>query len=182
MVLYSIVSLKGQYEAGISSPQEEFTQGKFVDYLEPLTLSAREKRYVIRPFKYDSSKAGGVESSITAAAAQVGKLQVQILSWCKSHFGEVYTGWMHLKVIRAYAESILRYGVPPEGRPKYILTFIQPTGKSDKPCMNALTGFVSSSYPELRSLSGEDNEEEDMESLPFVCHNFSLIGVKIATN
>ena len=178
MVLYSITSLKGQYEAGISSNKDEFTQGKFVDYMEPLILAAREKRYIIRPFTYDSSKAGGVESNIATAAAQVAKLQVQIVSWCRSHFGEVYTGWIHLKVIRAYAESILRYGVPAEGKPKYIFTFIQPMSKLEKATTDNLARFVTDNYPELRALSGDENEEEDTDSLPFVCYQFSLVGTK----
>jgi hypothetical protein len=31
----------------------------------------------------------------------------------KANFGEVFSAWMHLKMLRLHVESILRYGLPP---------------------------------------------------------------------
>ena len=36
--------------------------------------------------------------------------------WCKTHFGEAFCAWVHLKVIRAFVESVLRYGLSPMKR------------------------------------------------------------------
>ncbi len=33
---------------------------------------------------------------------------------CKANFSETYASWMHLKVLRMFIESILRYGLPPD--------------------------------------------------------------------
>ena len=67
----------------------DFFVGKFVDYLESFIHAAREKRVVIRPFKYDKSKSGGIDGQIEAANAAVQKMQTQLKSWCRTHFGEV---------------------------------------------------------------------------------------------
>ena len=32
--------------------------------------------------------------------------------WCKTHYGEAFVAWMHIKVIRVFVESVLRYGLP----------------------------------------------------------------------
>ena len=34
--------------------------------------------------------------------------------WCISYFSEAYRAWIHLKTIRVFVESVLRYGLPPK--------------------------------------------------------------------
>ena len=36
------------------------------------------------------------------------------LEWCKVHFGETMIAWAHVKAIRVFIESVLRYGLPPD--------------------------------------------------------------------
>lgn len=36
---------------------------------------------------------------------------------CRAGFGECYSGYLHLKAIRTFVESILRYGLPPDFQP-----------------------------------------------------------------
>ena len=39
--------------------------------------------------------------------------QNNLVRWLKNAFSECYGGWIHLKAIRVFVESILRYGLPP---------------------------------------------------------------------
>ena len=39
-------------------------------------------------------------------------MQSALTRWCKNHFGDVFVAWMHIKVIRVFVESVLRYGLP----------------------------------------------------------------------
>ena len=34
------------------------------------------------------------------------------MRWCKTHYGDAFVAWMHIKVIRVFVESVLRYGLP----------------------------------------------------------------------
>jgi hypothetical protein len=52
-----------------------------VDYLEPLIAAARDKRYIIRPLKYDATKAGGVDAGIQLAESQLGQMKSSIIRW-----------------------------------------------------------------------------------------------------
>ena len=154
------------------------TQGKYVDYLESLTAAAREKRYTIRSLSYDASKAGGVDSGITIAENQVNSMKNSIIRWCRSHFGEVYSGYMHLKVIKTYAESILRYGVPSDAKPKYLTTFVHIDEKLEKQANDAILAFVNKNFPELTTNHETEEDEEDTDYLPYVCHKFTVVGWK----
>jgi len=35
-----------------------------------------------------------------------------LLRWCTTTYAEVFASWIHLKAIRLYVESALRYGLP----------------------------------------------------------------------
>ena len=51
-------------------------------------------------------------ASTESLRAEVDRLHASIVRWCKAHFAESFVAWMHLKVIRAFVESVLRYGLP----------------------------------------------------------------------
>ena len=178
--LYSMSILRGHYEAGVFDAQREFTPGKLVEYLDPFILAAREKRVIIRPWKFDNSKAGGIDGQIDAASASLKKMQIQLTTWCRTHFGEVYAGWIHLKVIRAFAESVLRYGVPADKPPKYLSMFVQPNMKKEKASLDALSMNIIRVFPELGGQQVDADEEEDSEYLPYVCQKFTVIGANSA--
>lgn len=35
-----------------------------------------------------------------------------MIRWCTTTYTEVFTAWVHLKAIRLYVETVLRYGLP----------------------------------------------------------------------
>lgn len=35
-----------------------------------------------------------------------------MIRWCTTTYTEVFTAWIHLKAIRLYVETVLRYGLP----------------------------------------------------------------------
>ena len=48
-----------------------------------------------------------------AVNGSAGGSQNTLIRWLKNTFSESYSGWIHLKAIRVFVESILRYGLPP---------------------------------------------------------------------
>lgn len=151
--------------------------GHFVDYLEPIRHAFREKRFTVREVSYDASKAGGVDGAIQQGEAEMTQVRNAALRWCRAHFGEVYSGWMHLKVIQAFVESVLRYGLPVD-----FLTFLlEPNMKVEKEVRARLTKTVLQMRPELqmKKLMLADEEEEgadESDSLPYVLLKFPIIG------
>lgn len=174
-LLYSMVILKGHYEAGTLNG-DEFVQGKQVDYVEPLRTAFREKRFVLRDYNYDASKSGSLDTQLEVAKTELQQANTTVVRWCRAHYGEVYSGWVHLKVIRAFSEAVLRYGLPVD----FTSVFIEPNLRREKQAKALLTRTVSKLSPQMAHLSIEDeDEEEDTDNLPYVCHKFNVIGASL---
>ena len=43
---------------------------------------------------------------------EVDGMKLALSRWCKNHYGDSFVAWMHIKVIRVFVESVLRYGLP----------------------------------------------------------------------
>lgn len=186
-VLYGVTILKGHYEAGrYIDGGDVFEPGTFVDYLEPVKNAFREKKYIVRDFSYDPSKAGDVESSIETTKGDLSQIRQRAIFWCRGHFGEVYHGWVHLKVIRAFVESVLRYGLPVD----FTSFFLSPNPRKEATLTKQVTEAVLHVRPELKAKrhyiieegddEEEDNDGDEMDKLPYVCQKFTVIGATVA--
>merc|ERR1712161_165111 len=91
---------------------EEFMKGTEVDLVAEFTRVCREKRFQFREFQYDPKKASQSAMALERFQVEVDGMRTGLARWCKTHYGEVFVAWMHIKVIRVFAESVLRYGLP----------------------------------------------------------------------
>ena len=150
--------------------------GKFVDYSEGVKNAFREKRFTVREWVFDPSKAGGVDGQIDQAKWEVQQTLTTIVRWCRAHFGEVFSGWVHLKVIKGFVESVLRYGLPVD----FLSVFVEPNMKKEKQQLQALKTGICKMRSDMASneweADGDDNKEgggDESDSLPFVFHRFN---------
>lgn len=174
-VLYAITVLKGHTKPGTMDLNGNYTAGGLVDYVEPLKVAFREKRCTVRPLVFDASKATGVEANIDKANAEVEKSVNVISRWCSAHFGEIFSAFVHLRVISAYVESVMRYGVPAN----FVVMFMKPDGKRIKQAQMGLTTQVLKVQPALVREDDEfdDAEEEDnSDDTPYVCAKIPILG------
>ncbi|CAM9168987.1 unnamed protein product, partial [Heterosigma akashiwo] len=63
-------------------------------------------------FTFDPDAAGAGDRKARQLDYEVDQLHSGIGRWCRAHYPEALEAWVHLKVIRAFVESILRYGLP----------------------------------------------------------------------
>lgn len=170
--LYVVTILKGHYVAGVLEGND-FTPGHFVEYLDAFKLAAREKRFTVREFIYDATKAGGLDGQVDQAKWDLQQVHTTIVRWCKAHFGEVFSGWIHLKVIRGFVESVLRYGLPVD----FLSVFIEPNMRREKQLRVSLIKALSHLNDDsiaAPTAEEEETEEETADGLPFVCHKFVI--------
>ena len=110
------------------------------------------------------------------ANQQVKSTYDTITHWCLAHFGEVYSAWIHLKIIRAFVESVLRYSLPVN----ILAVFVEPNMKKEKNVKISLANAIAKIQPTLISrkfdIGNEEEDEDDFETLPFVCHKLSIVG------
>ncbi|KAI9193600.1 ATPase, V1 complex, subunit C [Polychytrium aggregatum] len=91
-----------------------YTVTLFKRIVDDYTLKAREFKFIVRDFKWDESQMAKDKKELAEIGASEKGLWSQVLRLCKTNFGEVYASWLHIKVIRACVESVLRYGLPPD--------------------------------------------------------------------
>lgn len=74
---------------------------------------AREHKYTPRDYTSDIEQVDKEKQQQTTLASQLRDQWTQLLRLVKYNFSEVFSIWIHLKVIRMFVESVLRYGLPP---------------------------------------------------------------------
>merc|ERR1711871_1300975 len=74
---------------------------------------ARERRYVVKDFEWDSDRIAGAERKTHELKTELQQKYNLIVKWCQTMFGEAFSAWMHVKSVRVFIESVLRYGLPP---------------------------------------------------------------------
>lgn len=116
-----------------------YTVTLFNKVIEEFKMKAREKKFVVRDFKYNESdiKAGQTEF---AKLAQDKQMQFQrLLRWLKVNFSEVFVAWIHIKTLRLFVESILRYGLPVN----FLAVLIQPGKRQARKLREVLNQLYS---------------------------------------
>jgi V-type H+-transporting ATPase subunit C len=116
-----------------------FTVTVFNKVIDEFKQHARENKFVVRDFNYD-------EEEIKAGRSEVEKLesdkkrQYQVLiRWLKVNFSETFVAWIHVKALRVFVESVLRYGLPVN----FLAVLIQPNKKSSKRLRETLNQLYS---------------------------------------
>ncbi|CAG8642498.1 7813_t:CDS:10 [Paraglomus brasilianum] len=103
---------------------------------DEFTYKCREEKFIVREFKYD---------------------EANLESQPKTNFGEVFSAWIHLKALRVYVESVLRYGLPPD----FMSAIIKPKPKMEKKTREVL----NVEYGRLGGAMGEAYKDENIEEL-----------------
>eukprot|EP00301_Raphidiophrys_heterophryoidea_P010327 c15417_g1_i1.p1 GENE.c15417_g1_i1~~c15417_g1_i1.p1 ORF type:complete len:419 (+),score=100.50 c15417_g1_i1:152-1258(+) len=81
------------------------------------TLRETHPRWTVRELSKDDTAAEQEKQSLEEAKQHEDKIRKSLMNWTRSMYGEVFRAVVHLKMIRLFAESCLRYGVPPDFQP-----------------------------------------------------------------
>ncbi|KAI8609563.1 hypothetical protein BC830DRAFT_1162317 [Chytriomyces sp. MP71] len=94
----------------------------FQRVVDEFTQKAREHMlvFLVRDFKRNEQQMAMEKKALTETGAAEKEQWTTLLRLCKTNFGEVFSCWIHIKVLRVYVESILRYGLPPDFQPMVI--------------------------------------------------------------
>ncbi|KAL7561912.1 hypothetical protein ACA910_005110 [Epithemia clementina (nom. ined.)] len=159
-ILYSVTILKGQYEAGYFQ-NDEFQPGTKIDFEEEFSKACKEKRFIVRDFKYDPSQANKSAMALEQMSVEVDGMRSALMRWCKNHYGDSYVAWMHIKVIRVFVESVLRYGLPVD----FTAVLYKANHGKDADLVNALDKY-------LGNIDKTEQEEGEEEYHDFVMFKF----------
>lgn len=117
-----------------------FTVTLFARVADNFKTSAREKGFQIRDFEYSPEAQESRKSELERLVQDQESLRSSLLQWCYISYGEVFSSWMHFCAVRTFAESILRYGLPPN----FLAAVLAPSMKSEKKVRSILEGLCDS--------------------------------------
>uniref|UniRef100_A0A7S0W371 V-type proton ATPase subunit C n=1 Tax=Hemiselmis tepida TaxID=464990 RepID=A0A7S0W371_9CRYP len=80
---------------------------------EEFKSKARENRMTVRDFVYTDGQATADSDERTKLKQDTEKAWSGLVRWSKTSYSEAMRAWVHLKAIRVFVESVLRYGLPP---------------------------------------------------------------------
>lgn len=85
----------------------------FKKYVSAFALKAREQKWVPREFHYSEALIDDLKKEHSVATATERKQFNDIVRLSRTAYGDALKNWAHLKAIRMFVESVLRYGLPP---------------------------------------------------------------------
>ncbi|EEB10399.1 vacuolar ATP synthase subunit C, putative [Pediculus humanus corporis] len=139
-----------------------FTVTLFKKVVEEFKLHAREKKFVVREFTYNEEEMAAGKNEITKLVLDKKKQFGPLVRWLKVNFSECFCAWIHVKALRVFVESVLRYGLPVN----FQAMLLQPNKKNTKrlrEILNQLYGHLDSS-----ALQGSGHQDSvDIPGLGF---------------
>jgi len=78
---------------------------------EKFKSMAREKRFMVREHVFEDGKLEAGEKEKAEKTEEYGRLKGLLTTWCQINFAEAYGMLLHLKAIRIFVESCMRYGL-----------------------------------------------------------------------
>ncbi|KAF8789176.1 V-type proton ATPase subunit C-like [Argiope bruennichi] len=84
----------------------------FKKVAEEFKNKAREKKFVVRDFTYSEEQLAAGKSHHAKLKMDKSRQLSVLFRWLKINFSECFVAFIHVKALRVFVESVLRYGLP----------------------------------------------------------------------
>ncbi|KAF8561046.1 hypothetical protein P879_03259 [Paragonimus westermani] len=126
----------------------------FRKMIEDFKTRCRERRFIVREFEYDEKKIEESKTELSKLESDKKRQFAPLFRWLKINFGEAFSAMVHIKALRVFVESVLRYGLPVD----FQAVLIQPNKKAHK----RLRDILRQLYSHLDSTAASTVIDEDM--------------------
>lgn len=99
----------------------------FKKSLEQFKQACRDRRFTVRDFRFEAGAADKTAEEEVHLQEQANEQLSSFTRWAETAFAETFIAMVHLKVLRVFVESVLRYGLPIN----FGITIMSPIGKQD---------------------------------------------------
>lgn len=89
-----------------------FTVTLFRKVIEDFKAKAKANKFMVREFFYDEKEIKREREEMTRLLSDKKQQYGPLLRWLKVNFSEAFIAWVHIKALRVFVESVLRYGLP----------------------------------------------------------------------
>lgn len=117
----------------------------------------RENKFIIRDFVYSEAEIAKQQEELSMADTTEKELWTELLHLSRTNFSESFQILVHLKVIRLFVESVLRYGLPAN----YVGLVVKPDGKTAKKTFNLLQTHFAYLRPRSNGAQSKQGNTEE---------------------
>ncbi|KAF5909130.1 V-type proton ATPase subunit C 1-A, partial [Clarias magur] len=89
-----------------------FSVTLFQKAIDDFRHKARENKFIVRDFQYNEDELKADKEEMTRLSTDKKKQFGPLVRWLKVNFSEAFIAWIHIKALRVFIESVLRYGLP----------------------------------------------------------------------
>uniref|UniRef100_A0A6Q2Z9N2 V-type proton ATPase subunit C n=1 Tax=Esox lucius TaxID=8010 RepID=A0A6Q2Z9N2_ESOLU len=89
-----------------------FSVTLFRKAIDDFRHKARENKFTVRDFQYNEQEMNADKEEMTRLSTDKKKQFGPLVRWLKVNFSEAFIAWVHIKALRVFVESVLRYGLP----------------------------------------------------------------------
>ncbi|XP_064444073.1 V-type proton ATPase subunit C 1 isoform X2 [Mirounga angustirostris] len=72
----------------------------------------RSSKFIVRDFQYNEEEMKADKEEMNRLSTDKKKQFGPLVRWLKVNFSEAFIAWIHVKALRVFVESVLRYGLP----------------------------------------------------------------------
>lgn len=127
----------------------------FTKVIDEFKLHCRENRFIVRDFQFNESEIEASRKEVTKLAAEKKKQFSLLVRWLKVNFSETFSAWLHVKALRIFVESVLRFGLPVN----FQAILVAPPKKAQK----RLREFLNEHYKHLESSALQNSKNDNVE-------------------
>jgi len=100
----------------------------FKTSVEEFKGKVQRKKWSLKEVSFDKEDHETKKDRVDEHKEKRKQLKSDLIRWCKTNFSEAYNAWVHLKTIRVFVESVLRYGLPRD----FNVIVMEPDTKNEK--------------------------------------------------
>ncbi|KAH6599590.1 hypothetical protein BASA50_002932 [Batrachochytrium salamandrivorans] len=141
-----------------------FSVALFQRVVEEFSNKARERKFIVRDFKWNPERLSAEKKQLSDLTAAEREQWSTLLRLSKTNFGELYGCWMHIKALRLFVESILRYGLPPNFQPMTIMAKPKQERKV-RDTLNKVYAYADGSHKSSDAAAADEGIDESMQML-----------------
>merc|ERR1719316_1267699 len=134
----------------------------------------REERLcTARSFEHSAEAYEKVKTQREEIKKECERQEKMMKGFCKASLSDVMIAWVHIKAMRVFVESVLRFGVPPH----FASFVIQPKASQIQAMRKALADVLGKGTPDTMA-SGDPGAEGEEDYYPYVSLNFVPFSIR----
>merc|ERR1712129_271883 len=137
---------------------------------------AMKNGFAVRDFDISELETCDDDKSLKELEKKESSQKKKLKLFCKNTFSETFANWMHLKVIRAFVESVLRFGLPVD----FSISVIKPVKGKEEQLLKTLEQRYAYLVDKVLQKNSKDDEHEiDYSGLQNDFYPFVYVQTKI---